>query len=662
MSVKIVHAREVPSFTPRKPSRHPSTALPLLSGLAGAAKGIEAKTKIRVTTLYVHRPPEPIRIISQDAFRGVNALPGSREDLVNRGILSGKPPKGSVTTIAGTGFGQDDTDDTDTGSGLSLTELAGSGTLDDNTLLNSVQGQASSLLAASGGSLYTDGEQVWHAALAGAATGAGIGIAASALGAILSQVGFEALSDLLATLVSAIATAITEALAAVGAADVIAATAAGGSFGYVGAVIGAIIGACIALGNILYGGQHCQITDGRTYSCKDYVQNNVQNACNWVNQNPHMLTGLTVVAFAQMGGLFYAQPTWMYRNQGLLGANTSWGPPPDPGSGDALDMVYTEVPGAYEILNRAQFLAACALVNSTPQHLNFYKNIYKPVLGQAFIQDEVSGVVSPGTKYGTAVYGQGVYPDPTPENGWQATPTITNVAWGIGDKTDASVVSGGTSPGWLYTACPHMMTNNNVFTRSDGSTFTPTFQNPHGLAEITGTGASIASQTDACPGIYNLQVLYPSLTTKQCEKIFAKCSTAYSTVAQTLVGDLSSTSGTITTQGPTRSMLNYMRSHGHAGRPPTTVFVKPGIPYTVSAAKFGKIIMAPIPTLSFAHHTTVEAVTSSAPSNVGPAVGSLGLGAVAGLGAAALGVPVVGAGAIGVVGAGTLFELLKKKT
>lgn len=362
-----------------------------------------------------------------------------------------------------------------------LTSLANSNQLNDDSLLESLGNQASSLLSQSP-NLGNGVDMVWQGCLQGLKEGAMIGASVAALDVALTEIGLTALSDILAALVAEIAALIAEALAAMGLSTVVAGTVAGAStFGYVGAIIGAIIGAIVALVEYLVGGPHVQITNGNTYSDKDYVQNNLKTAAEWLTNNQDKILGLTPLHFANQANIFIANPTWLWINQSLLGITQPT--PPDQATKSPTDLIYTQLPGAFELLNRAQYMAAIGLVNSTPQHLDFYMSIPQP---------------------------GDVYPSTDPSRYQPILPPVV-ITWGLGEPYQAGVIYGGSQGNWsrlgfLYTSCPNLMTNDCII----------------------GPDGKVQAQTNVSPGIYALQMLYPALTKQQCDKIFKACSNAYS--------------------------------------------------------------------------------------------------------------------------------------
>ena len=504
-------------------NRSPSTALPLMSGLASAGHSLGGvplqlgglPAKLKITTVTILRPPVKTEILTPDSLLHA----------ISPDLLAAKPrltaPRAARPTSKRLNVGVD-----------VLPYGYVPPVCTDAALHDALQTQAATLLGVSG--LNDSVQKVWQATLDGLKKGAAAGAAVATLDIALTQLGFHVIADLLIDLVNLIVGAISQALVVSGTTTLATATVAGGTFGYVGAAIGAVIGACIAVGNIIYGGQHLQIETGDTYSCKDYVQQNIKSAADWLQNNQEKLVGLTALRFSQQAKLFIANPTWTALNQRMLGK--SYPAPPDPNSGDELDLVYQHVPGAFELLNRAQFLQAVAQVNTNPQHLDFYMGIYQPVPGQVIAAGNrwTKGYDQPlaaGNMYGSPSPGKGVYPDPVFSHGWKpfqpmlaanpgdsySAPSPTSVTWGIGLTGAEADKAGLPFSAYSYTACPNLYTNNN--------TYAGTW--PDGQGKIRG-------QTDICPGIYNLQVLYPTLTTQQCELIAQKICTAFNVVVSLL--------------------------------------------------------------------------------------------------------------------------------
>jgi len=502
---------------------------PTLANPTGAAPQPKRIIGSGAQALVINAPIVPLRLEGPDSLRG--KVPGSFGGPPITELKATTLPR--LTTLSLLGNGETGGISWPVPPGTTLQDLADMGHLNDDTILQLLQQQTISLLSTT--NLYQDVQNIWNDVLnglkEGALKGVEIGTTVAVIDVALADLGFTALADVLAGLVADIAAAITAAIAEAGGTAIVAGVAGGSTFGYVGAIIGAIIGACIALGNVLYGGQHCEITDGRTFSCKDYVSTNIPNASQWLQNNPEKLKFLTAKRFAEQAALFLANPTWLAVNQGLLGISQP--NPPDPGTGDALDMVYTQVPGAYELLNRAQFAAAitfCTASGGTADpasggRLKDCATIPNPLPGQAKFYGDTSG-----TPYGQqGVKGQGVYPDPDPSKYGliYATKILT---WTPGD---AGLSHGTMIPGsnqipsmWQarYAAPPNLLTN--------GNTYSGTW--PDGQGKISG-------QTDIAPGIYMIQVMFPTLTTAQAEMIFDR--------AENLFGPVPSLMGNVAGSG-----------------------------------------------------------------------------------------------------------------
>lgn len=191
----------------------------------------------------------------------------------------------------------------------------------------------------------------------------------------LNTLGFAALGTILSTLLSAIISEIMTALTLGAVTTVAGAAAIGSAGGYIGTIIGAIIGAIIAGITLITGGPKVQITNGNWFSAQDYAKTNVPNAANWLKSaTTDQLMGLTPLQFANQANLFLANPVWMYLNQDLIGIPQP--PPPEYGTGSVLDVVYGQLPGAFELLNRVQLLAATSIVNTNPSRLSFFRSIH----------------------------------------------------------------------------------------------------------------------------------------------------------------------------------------------------------------------------------------------------------------------------------------------
>jgi hypothetical protein len=351
--------------------------------------------------------------------------------------------------------------------------------------------------------------QVYNAAAAAGATGAAVG---AGIGFGLAEFGAEGALTALSSITGPILALINAAIAEAGGTALVGATAAGSSFGPIGLVIGVIIGAIVAIITLVVGGPSVTITNGKSFKCSDYAKTNLQNAANWFNTNPdlHQVTALWV---ANQFDLFLANPTWLYENQALTGLQQP--PPPDANTGDPLDMIYRQLPGAFELLNKAQLAKASQLVAGTASLLPFYASIPDPFSQTLYPSTGVdeNGNVVPGMGF-VGVFGFGVFPDPVAAH-WAVLPVQAM----NGSSYEAY------PPSWMpgsvdtngdgdvhYGACPNLLTNDVIATGDPVQ------------------GGKVTGQTDMCKGIYLLQQLYPALTTDQCNRIFATNEGAYNTV------------------------------------------------------------------------------------------------------------------------------------
>lgn len=347
----------------------------------------------------------------------------------------------------------------------------------------------------------------------------------------LNTLGATALATVLTTLLTDIISYIMTALTLGAVTTIAGAAAIGSAGGYIGTIIGAIVGAIIAGVSIVTGGPKVQITNGNWFSAQDYAKVNVPNAVNWLKSaTTDQLMYLTPLHFSNQANLFLANPVWLYLNQNwIYGRNDAQPPPPEYGSGSILDIVYSQIPGAFELLNRVHLLTATAMVNTNPARLPFFSGLYHPS------KDAVGILKTMGLAGASGVAAEthkGIWPNPNPLDympavgltpASQGTPSMAINSWQIG-SSDVSFVSGWKGWNWfgqnlgltnvpkgsfsLYSACPHLATNETVFDAS----------------------GKIVGQSDICEGIYMLQVMFPSLTTAQCDAIFLAATPAYNKV------------------------------------------------------------------------------------------------------------------------------------
>jgi hypothetical protein len=303
------------------------------------------------------------------------------------------------------------------------------------------------------------------------------------------------------------------------------------SFGYVGAIIGFIIGATIAIANYL-NPHSVETTYGVTVAGVSYIQTNLTNAAQWL-QNQTSVAGMTPQYFAVQQSLFLANPTWLWANQALTGMCQPI--PPEQGSGSTVDFIFTQCPGAFELLSRAQFGEAAFNTALTPSKLMFYMSIVKPTGTVPTAQptnnpNNYNPIWSQADLYGNqawtpdnpdsdVTFSEGGILNPDTEGlnwSWgpanpQINPVTINSEACTGNNNPATQADTQTQPtssnpsyggrgyaAYYYSSCPNLVTNNNSV-NSDGS---------------------MGPQTDIAEGIYNLQVIYPALTTNQCLCIF----------------------------------------------------------------------------------------------------------------------------------------------
>jgi hypothetical protein len=279
-----------------------------------------------------------------------------------------------------------------------------------------------------------------------------------------------------------------------------------------GAAIGAVAAAFTAAATMLTGGPSLQITNGNTFSAKDYAGNNMQNAGNWLGdpKNATKLVGLTVKCFGDTFNLFYANPIWLFVNQKQTGLPQPL--PPDFETGAPLDVVYENAPGALEFLNQVQFALATALVHGSPGLLPLFMQVQKNPSREKIDQDlshynpipVTITAVNTGPFKGKA---QSTVSKPVPK--W-APGTL------FASKDNIITVEGLTfsaNQGVVYAGAPNFLTNDSVIT-------------PSGKG-IVDAGSKIVSQTDPADGIHLLQSMLPSVTSDQCSRIFTAAKPAY---------------------------------------------------------------------------------------------------------------------------------------
>ena len=302
------------------------------------------------------------------------------------------------------------------------------------------------------------------------------------------------------------------------------------SAGLIGFVIGVLIAGITILADAL-NPHTVQTTFGATTAGNVYIQTTIPAAAAVLSAPPGgTLAGITVRWFAKRYALFLANPVWLWANQALTGMCQPL-PPNDLGGGDQVDIIFTQLPGAFEMLSKAQFIEASAVVASSPLQLPF------------FMSD------TPGPAGATTPFGPDVYPDPNPchyeafiapVSDWMpdefigAAPSIANPAFpftspwtgspGPNVTTVTSTCPASSVPNapmgsganaslpYNYAACP------NLWVDSSGAT---------GNDNTTDSAGNITGQTNVGKGILIMQAIWPALTATQCLQIAAQNHAGY---------------------------------------------------------------------------------------------------------------------------------------
>ena len=395
--------------------------------------------------------------------------------------------------------------------GLSASAAIGGG---DDAIINGVA-QCTNALITQSPTLASQLASVWSSAEQGAAEGLSIG---GTIGAAMAMNILPLAVLISESLAIDIIDEINIALAATAGVAISGGAAGGSAIGGVGAIIGLIVGAIIAAITLVTGGPNVTITNGRTFKCKDYASTNLANASKFFKTNPS-LVGMTPLWVANQFDLFLANPVWLYENQNVIGLAQP--PPPDANSGDPLDLIYRQLPGAFELLNKAQLTHAAQIVAATPSQLPFYSSIPNPFPGPSSGKDE-NGNAVPG-QGAIGLLGAGLFPDQV----------IAHY-----QPLDAEAMEGGAlvdaAPQWMpgsfgdsdtnpaYAACPNLLTNDIIATGDPATGGKITGQTAF-ITTLTSTGLKMLPPQ----GIYALQVLYPGLTTDQCNRMFQANQAAY---------------------------------------------------------------------------------------------------------------------------------------
>lgn len=300
-----------------------------------------------------------------------------------------------------------------------------------------------------------------------------------------------------------------------------------GEAGIIGFIIGVLIAAIEVLVDVL-NPRTVVTTYGITVSSKDYIETHLKNAGDYLASIPTS-AGITPQWFARVFQLFLANPVWLWANQAFTGLCQP-AVPDDIGGGDAVDTVFTSLPGASELLAQRQFTELVALLASSPGKLPLFM-----------------GVIPGPSGWTQNGYGPDVYPDPNPlhynpaylniSSSWPPDDcsefachtTLVGAAdpspwkpWPPGGKppgidpvisvcppssvpvlpwpnklhpTDPSIYQG-----YNYAAPPHLVTNSNT-------------------TDATG---KITGQTDPGVGIYFAQKMFPAVTCTMCLVAFSE--------------------------------------------------------------------------------------------------------------------------------------------
>jgi hypothetical protein len=372
--------------------------------------------------------------------------------------------------------------------------------------------------------------RIWDTAEASAPTDGSVSTSSVLVGAI-SKFGMSELRSVLSTLVSDIITFIAQLLAEEGLVTFATAATIGAAGGYIGELVALIVAAIIDVANLISGGPTVTITNGKVVHVKDYAGTNLQNAITWFkNATAGQAMSLTPKCVADTFGLFLANPVWLYQNQKALGIHQPL--PPDYGTGSVVDTAYQQLPGAYELTNRFQFMLAASMVLTAPAQLpsfatrlsdhNAVKNTidqtitnYKPF----FTMTTSVGSVNAGVKdIRTPAWAPGVADWSLPKR----APSSLDSAAGIPNAS-----------GTVYTGCPNLLTNDNVITPS-GQGIAATAISPVDGSTITlpvpNKGATIKGQTAPAADAFFLQHLFPALSDYQCRQLISASFVGYNQV------------------------------------------------------------------------------------------------------------------------------------
>lgn len=431
-------------------------------------------------------------------------------------------------------------------------------TTQNNSIVSSLVGQCvQSALAAAGANVQQQLSNVWASieqSVASVLLAEGKAVVAGA-SFVASAAAIDAAAVVVLNLIStgagaALNAAITgttiSLLADVGL-TISSAVAIGAGAGLVGIIIGLLVGVIIGIADAL-NPHSVETTYGTTVGGNDYIHNNIQNAANWLNSPPNgSLAGVTSIWLAKKFQIFLANPIWLWANWPITGMCQPL-PPNDLGNGDQVDVIFTQFPGAFELLSKAQFIEANAFVSAHLAKLPFFQQVtpgsntsYDPnpfhysawvVQPYQWAPDQYSDGVPVTDLADNDVWPPGsenaahetppTNPNTTPNTGFTIPwPDNSSDAAGGGQQvpngpccpscpgstTNGPMGSGARIP-YNYAACPNLVTNDNT----------------------TDSSGNITGQTNVCPGIYMLQVFYPALTADQCLRIFAANAAPFATI------------------------------------------------------------------------------------------------------------------------------------
>jgi hypothetical protein len=242
----------------------------------------------------------------------------------------------------------------------------------------------------------------------------------------------------------------------------------------VGAIVGAIIGAIVGgINSLLNPPPTCNITlndlslRGNPIStCAEYISN-LTAAAAWIQANPGQLAGMTAVCLAKNFNIAVANVMWEAANSSNFGLSYTL-------STAGADGSLFNMPGAFELLNRAQLGHAVGVVSALATQLSFFQTVVNPIT----------------TTHDGLYQDTNTWAPITPVNGQNIFPGFPGTG-----------VAGG---GLVYSAPQNLFTN-----------------------DIIWSSCASGKQSNMPQGIYMLQAMYPMLTRAQCELVFATAEPVY---------------------------------------------------------------------------------------------------------------------------------------